>query len=209
VLVSEIQTAVQAHGFGSDTAAAQLEGINQVERQINGKRRWPWLEKTTTGTLTVGTASYAVPADFRQPDSVRVEIGTEYYDLEYLRPVELRRLSHVDRDNSTPRYWTEYEGKLYFHPRPDRVYTYTLDYVKKVTQLTAGSTPLAPSDYHDVYVWGALMMLAARERDWQMHAFAGSQFRERVQEMEDEYNLRQRQSSSRVVRDRKRWSRAQ
>jgi hypothetical protein len=146
--LGEIQTAVQARGYGSDTAAAQIEFANACYREIVRERRWSWREATTTAVTVVGNpvVNLAAITDLDQrPDAIRLEIATTYIDLDYVEPEELRAREHTDRANAAPYCWTWYAGQLRLYPRPDKVYTVDVDYMKKYTPLAiAGDIPLIP-----------------------------------------------------------------
>lgn len=203
--VSTLRTAIQQRGYASDTATAQTELLNSVYRRLSGMRRWPWLETGTAGLVTiVGQSAYnllsTVP-DFLHVDAVRLEIGTEYYDLEYEREQDFRSLQHTDRTNGIPSLWTlRGRADLNLHPRPDRVYTVTVDYLKDPPDLLSDSDqPLVPATYQDILVWGAIVELAYRERDWQGVQVADANYGQRLLDMMLEYGLTQRQTSTQVV----------
>src|SRR4051812_49353775 len=102
--LAEIRAAVQSLGFGTDTATAQTLAVNSTNRRVEGMHRWPWQEETTaTAALALSASTVtSVPADLLHIDTVRLENGTTYLDLEWERPVEVRRLLHLDRDNGVP-----------------------------------------------------------------------------------------------------------
>jgi hypothetical protein len=201
--LAQIRAALQDLGFGTDTATPQNSAINSAKRRVEGMHRWPWQEvDTAAASLALGASTLTgVPADLLHIDTVRLENGTTYLDLEYERPVEVRRLLHVDRDNGAPTLWTKHAGQILIYSRADLPYTATLDYVKSPPDLAAdGDSPLWPTVSHDTLKWGAAWEMALRERDWSMVAMAKQEFRERVNEMEDELGVAQRQNSRQVVR---------
>lgn len=202
--LGELRTAIQQKGYGTDTATAQTGLINSIYRRIGGEHRWPWLEAQNTSiTTTAGDPDYSLAAitDLAHIDAVRVHRGTEYPQLSYIAPQDLRDMEHVDRDNGTPRFWTYVNAQLRLWPAPDAAYTVTIDYLKRPTVLSAdGDTPIFDSTYHDVLVWGAVAELAFRERDWSAKNFADAEFNLRYNEMKRSYGLKQRQNATHVKR---------
>lgn len=201
--LAQLRAALQDIGFSTDTATAQNTALNSANRRVEGKRRWPWQEATAANaSLAVGASTLTnLPADLLHVDTVRLENGTDYLDPEWVRPVEIRRLLHIDRDNGTPVAWSNWNGGVYVYSRADLVYTATLDYIKDPPDLAAdGDIPGMPANYHDVLVWAAAAQMAFRERDWFFFGQAKQEFRERLTEMEEELGVRQRQSTREVVR---------
>lgn len=202
--LTDLQSRIQAKGYGTDTATAQTAALNSVLKRVCGMRRWPFLEvaDNTSITTTAGDETYSLSAitDYLHIDAARALIGTEYYDLEYKRPQELRRLLHQDRVNGIPEYWTQINNILYLYPRPDRVYTLSIDYIKKPSTLSAGGdTNVLPLTYQDVLVWGAIAEMTFRERDIQGYNVAKQEYFARLRDMMTEYGLLNRQNSSTVV----------
>ena len=205
--LSDIQARIQAHGYGADTAAQQLEFINDTYHEINGMHRWPFLEaQDSTLTTTSGTNGYNLPtavASGRNLDAVRLQIAAtqEYINLEYEQPQRFRDKENIDTEIGSPFLWTYINQQLRFYPVPDDSYTVIIDYVIQPADLAAPTdVPVWPSTYDDVLVWGAIRSLAVRERDWLGRQFAQTEFEQRLTRMEQEYMVRQRQSSSHVLK---------
>lgn len=202
--LTALQAAIQAKGYTTDTASLQIQFINEVYREICGIQRWPFLEAQDTSISTVaGTTGYSVAgiANLREIDAVRIEVTAlqQYDTLNYMDPQEFRDMEHIDRDQSTPFFWTFINQTLRFYPVPDQVYTVTIDYVLAPADLAVGSdVPLLPSVYHDVLVWGAIESLAFRERDWLGRQFAQGKKEEMLKHMAEEFAVRQRQTASHV-----------
>lgn len=203
--LTQLQASIQAKGYGTDTAAAQLDMLNSAYREVLGKRRWPFLEKQdATIPTVVGTASYSLAGitDFLHVDAVRLEITAtkDFPEIDYLPPQEFRSLEHTDRDNGTPAYWTFVNQVLRIYPAPDKVWTLRIDYAKRPPDLSAGGDiPVLPDAYHDILVWGAVRELTFRERDWNANQRADAYYQTRVVEMMSELGVRQRQSTRQVI----------
>jgi len=96
-------------------------------------------------------------------------------------------------------YWTWINQQLRFYPTPDANYTVRIDYVMQPPDLAVGAdVPVVPLVYHDVLVWSAIEAGGYRERDWLGRQFAETKKEAQLKRMEDEYLIRQRQSSSHV-----------
>jgi hypothetical protein len=201
--LGQIRTDVQAHGYGVDTAAFQTAFINSTYRWVHGKLRWPFLETQDTTLNTVaGTSSYALPMTaWRNLDAVRLQnvAVQQYVNLEYKPPQDFRDFENMDRDMSTPCYWTMYASQVHFWPVPDGVYNVVIDYIIEPPDLVADiDVPVLPLPYHDILTWGAIEKMAYRERDWLGRQFAQTEKMALMTVMEEEYLLRQRQSGSHV-----------
>lgn len=201
--LAALQAAVQAKGYGTDTAAQQLLFLNEVYREVHGMMRWPFLEAQDSSLVTVtGTNSYTLPmANWRNLDAVRIQISAfqQFNNLSYLGMQDFRDLEHVDRDVTTPFYWTFYANQLHFFPVPDGTYTVVIDYIIEPPDLAAaGDVPVLPLPYHDILVWGAVESLCFRERDWLGRDFAQQKKEALLKRMSEEYLMRQRQTSSHV-----------
>jgi hypothetical protein len=198
-----LQAAVQAKGYTVDTATQQVLFLNEVYREVHGEARWPFLEAQDSSLVTAaGVNAYTLPmASWRNLDAVRIQIAAnqQYDNLEYLQPQDFRELEHIDRDVTTPFYWTFYANQLHFYPYPDSVYTVVIDYIVEPPDLAApGDVPVLPLPYHDILVWGACESLAYRERDWLGREFAQQKKEALLKRMTEEYLVRQRQTSSHV-----------
>lgn len=197
VTEAALQTAIQAKGYGTDSATAQVEAIKSAWRRVLGLRRWPFLEAAATTTATVGseTVSLAAITDLARVEAIRLTIGTEGYgDLRFVERGQLRNWLTSDLDQATPYAWTLHAGAVLLYPRPERAYTVTVDYKKRPTYNAADI--LFPEDYQDVLVWAAISELTFRQRE--LNGYAEAQFKDRLGEMIVDYGLEQRQGSREV-----------
>lgn len=200
--VAALQTSLQAKGYGTGTAAVQIELLNSAYRTICGLHRWDWLTKQNSSITTViGTRTYDLAAitDLLSVDAVHLEAGTNYIEPTYKPPLELRDLAHSDRANGVPLHWTILAQDLQLWPSPDKVYTVTIDYIMDPPDLVAaGAGPVFDPTHHDVLVWGAAKELAYRERDWSAVAYAKQFYDTQLAQMERSYGIKQRQNPSHV-----------
>lgn len=196
----EILERVQALGYATDTETPQLSMLNQIHRRVIDTRRWRFLLVTEQlAETTVGDGTYALSTK-ETVDAVRLEIGTERLTLEY-QPISLvRDFEHMYRDNGVPEYWTIVGTELHIWPLPDRKYKIILDYVTKPSVLSTKETNIQVPDSHaDILVWGVIMALTFRERDWEGHNFARQMYAEYLAEMLAQWGQQQRQTSGKVV----------
>jgi hypothetical protein len=172
--LADVKSSLQARGYGTDTAAQQLEFTKTVLRRIYGERRWRFLFKTnSTVTIAAGasTASLATITD-RQTgklEAVRLVPATgDTLDLEELPLEELRHLDAVDNSNGYPLYYARQDNTtLQFWPRADQTYTVAVDYVSLPTLPAAdGDAITFPDEHQDVIVDGIAVLIASRQRDW-------------------------------------------
>lgn len=200
--LTQLLAAVQAKGYTTDTAAQQTIFLNEVYHEVCGMNRWPFLEAQDKSVSTVaGTDNYTLPFNWRNLDAVRLEVTAiqQFTQMKYLSPQEFRDYQHVDRDVSAPFYWTFINQKLQLWPVPDQAYTVTVDYIQNPADLAAGAdVPVLPVLYHDLLVWGAIQSICFRERDWLGREFAQGKFEEMLKRMQEEFLIRQRQTSSHV-----------
>lgn len=208
--LSQLQTAIQAYGYGPDTAAQQTVFINATYREVHSKNRWPFLEandnttfSTVVGQNIIDISALGGSTPWRNIDAVRVQsdgTANSGQDMDYLQPQDMRsRETDYSDYPGKPRNWTIIDQKLHLWPIPDMVYTLSIDYIIEPPDLVNPTdTPILPIPYHDVLVFGALKQIAMRERDlWSIGNY-GQEYQRRLQEFEEEYFLRQRQTSSTV-----------
>lgn len=204
--LTALLASIQAKGYPSDAASVawQTIALNSVYRTICGSDRWPFMEKQDASlSTTINVPGYDISsiASWLFLDAVRIEddVALQYYNIDYCEPQEFRDLENVDRDYATPEYWTFINQQLRFYPVPDQTYTIRIDYIAQPADLAAGSdVPVIPVIYHDLLVWGAIAEIAYRERDWLGRQFAQQEQQLRYKQMQEEYLLRQRQTSSHV-----------
>lgn len=202
LLASDVQAAVQAEGYGTDTAAQQLTFLRGLLRRLYGMRRWRFLEQTNTSLSTAvatPTVSLATITTLTHVDAVRLTFGTTVYGLEHRPEQLLRDYDACDQTVSVPLYWTQRNNTIQFWPRPDRIYTIQLDYLELPTLPTvAGDTVTWPDSYLDVLTWGVAKRMAARQRDAAMASLADGEYTAALREMLQAHGVQQRQTSDRV-----------
>jgi hypothetical protein len=202
LLASDIQAAVQAGGYGTDTAAQQLTFLRGLLRRLYGMRRWRFLEQTNSALVTAvatPTVSLATITTLTHVDAVRLTFGTTVYDLEH-RPEQLVRAYDADDQTARiPLYWAQRNATIQFWPRPDRIYTVQLDYLELPTLPAVASDPIVWPDQHaDVLTWGVIERMGARQRDAAMTNLGREEYTAALKEMLQAFGIQQRQTTGRV-----------
>lgn len=201
--LGELRTATQTRGYATDTATAQTEMINSVYRRLCGEMHWRWLEQVDTSLSTAaGQANYSLSSitDLVHINTVRLQTATEYYDLEWADANTIMPALHIDRSQGIPSVWTYVDQSIQLYPRPAGVYTIVINYIYDPPDLSADSdTPVFPATYHDILVYGCVMDLAMRERDWSAFNAAQAQYEGRKGDMKRQLGIIQRQSPTTVI----------
>ncbi len=206
--LAQLQASIQAKGYDSTTAPQQIIALNSIYRDTCASQRWSFLEKQGTIALTQGVISYPMSSipDIQEVDGVRLEdpVAQQGWSLENMEPMPFRDIQGLDPNNlnqGTPQFWSMVSQNFMFYPVPDQAYTARVDYILNPPDLAVSTdVPVLPSAYHDLLVWGAIAEIAYRERDWLGRQFAQTEATTRLQHMRSEFQLRQRQTSSRVKR---------
>lgn len=203
-----IKSALQARGYGTDTTAAQTEMVKSALRRLYAQRRWSFLRgrwTTITTTPNSDVISLSPIDDLRTVDAVRLSLGVDSYDLEYLSDQALRSRDFAEPCTDTPQYWTQIDPlTIQLYPTPDRAYAVTIDYARWPIMPTDDTTPVTGmSDVAiEVLVEYACMQMAKRQRDWAAYNAYKADYQGALVELIREDNFRQRQSASEVER----WS---
>ena len=212
--VGQILTAIQAHGFASDTAVVQRTLVNMGHKEICAKRRWSWLEivgtlTTAANDATVATSGLANLRAATELDAVSVEESSNQYEvpLEYISPEEMRyrqqqygvNLPAAAQQVGIPQAWAVSAGELQLWPIPDAVYTLNVAGLRSATTLDDDNdVPLIPVDHRVVLVHYAVKQLAARTRDWDLRNDAAAGYAETLRALHSAEGKRQRSNAGRI-----------
>ncbi len=124
--------------------------MNQGIDEISISHYWPFLEASTTQTLTSSTQTYSLPSDFEY----MVAVVDDDFDntIPYIDPETYFIRFGNDTGNSATvfNFYTIWEDKIYLTPTPsandtDRLKLY---YYKSGTQLSTGGTS---PDWHEAF----------------------------------------------------------
>jgi len=90
-------------------------------------------------------------------------------------------------------------GNIMFFPIPDSVITYAHDYWHMPTLMSAdGDTTLIPDEDEMVLVYGALMRMASRDKDWTAAAYWEAQWDTAIKGMKAAQAMNQFKSAERI-----------
>lgn len=206
----ELRTDVIDRGYASSTPGLD-SAINSAYREIMAAYRWEFLETASSSlSLVADSASLSLGAidDLLHIEAVRLD-GTVVNEPElvWLPQQALRRLLARDTTTGTPCNWTQQGASLLVYPTPDQAYVLTIDYTQEAPDLVDDTDQAAlPHAYMDAITWGAIAVLAFRQRDWFAQQTASAMREAAVQRMIRRYGLRQRQTSDQMQSNRGRWN---
>jgi hypothetical protein len=128
-------------GANDQTFEDELErAINTSIAEINTETpESPHLQSTATFTTTVGASNVTsgIPSDFDHQLSLYLTVnGQNQPPLVYLSKKEWDEKRITEQGNSEPRFYTIWNNTLYLAPKPDQIYTGTIDYYSFDTELT-------------------------------------------------------------------------
>lgn len=116
--------------------------INQSLQEISIAEKWPFLQTSSTVSVTDGTQNYDLPADFLYAET----LVDDDHDtrIAYLTPGQFFQWygnSTTSGETTTADVFTVWQNDIYLHPIPstDDTDRYTLYYYKTITALSGNS----------------------------------------------------------------------
>lgn len=161
--------------------------INMAYRKLYRHHNWRWWEGSAQITTVSGTEAYAIATDCNRVLGESVRIGSNI-----LEPADITYFDLVDPARSNrgkPRYFAAWAGQLLFHDVPNAAYTVDYRYKTTLTTLTADSetdatgTPVFGSEYHDILVYGGLIVAQEESDDLQLSVRAEGHYNEILADM--------------------------
>jgi hypothetical protein len=200
--LAEYRSSVQGKGYDSLSTPVIDRAINEGRYRILRDHRWSWVESTASpfvadaGEAIVDLTS--IP-DLLYLDAVRLEGGTEVYDLDYVAPQNFRSDETDYSSTGIPRRWTVAGGAIRLDPVPASAYALTVDFSTMPPDLLDESdTDVVPRVYADLVAWAACLALGFRQREaWAMD-YADRQYRAALRSAVHQDRLAQRQTSEQV-----------
>lgn len=200
--LGQLKTALQSRGYGTDTAAAQVELINTAYRRVLNERSWPFLDLATTASLAAGAESVTLTTELTGINAVDLTDGTTVFELEFIPFQELRHERALSGGTliDLPYYWAPAAGaKIHFFPTPDKTYTVNLRYRLQPPKLVIDADSLVfPYEFQDTVLWAAIAEIATRQRDWNTVAQAEGRYKDALRQMVRSYAQEQRQTGREV-----------
>jgi hypothetical protein len=191
-----LQDAVLLEGnYGEVERPLVKSVLNRARKDVAGRWRWPWLEKTGTITTTPLSATVALPTDlafFGRLTDASDELAPVFVDMHDPRMLAVTR-EDQSAEYGVPMYYTVYEGSLWFMPIPDEALTYGIRYWKQFTTDMSDDAdehglPLADED---VLIHGALYFMAMRDRNAQLTSLRQDTYEGKLRQMIANAKLRQ------------------
>lgn len=190
----DLQDNVLTRDYGATATRTNIKvWINDAYRDVVRERRWTWTQETATVVTVANTATVAMPTDwlytgwFQPANSTTPKI--QWLDDQHpeLRPEFTTRTGAP----TTVRPW---EGLWIFQPTPDAVYTWTLYYYKRSSQMTQDADlPLIPQDERDVLIYGALIRAAEMDRSFEGAQYYQAQYERALSKMRQRDGIRHQQ----------------
>jgi hypothetical protein len=175
--LADYRASIRVKGYVGQADADLDSVINESRRELARKKLWTWRltqNSAVSTTLSNTTVSLAAITDLSQIQGVRLRFNNIYYDLDWMELEELQDNIATDSalagtNNAVPLYWSRRGATdIIIWPAPDQAYTVIVDYAKSLDTLSdpANLTDLiVPDDLRDVVAWGAIRILAFRQRD--------------------------------------------
>lgn len=203
--VLDYKTAIRARGYDGTSDDVLVAAIASARNDVASERRWSWLEVSGSMALVLEydtpSESLSGATDLLYVDAVRIEYDTTRPWLEHLPVQELRDKEHNDRTPGVPQYWTQAAGQIRVWPSPDKAYTLSIDYIRRLTDPDnddADQDLAVPPDFKSLVAWKACVFLAFRQREaWAMQYASDEYDRELRRKIAGE-SLGQRQTTDQV-----------
>jgi hypothetical protein len=128
--------------LGNETLTTEAEvWLNNVLARLYEDHRWPFQEKTATGTVTAGATAIALPADFADFwDRNGLRLQDSNGNLFRVIPLQADDfdLVHQPGESGPPQFARIDLAEMEWQPSPvpETVYTWILRYKKSFTEIT-------------------------------------------------------------------------
>jgi hypothetical protein len=134
------------------SSGEELNLANKIYRQVCNYRPWEWLKKPISGSIVAGEIT--LPTDFNYiPSNVQSDGSKGIYlgsNLDYCPMVSFSE-RRGRKDNVC--YIDPSDSKIKFIITPTET-TYEMDYIKVPADLTLATSPIFPSQFHDIIYHG-------------------------------------------------------
>ena len=154
---AELQTAVAAWLNRTDLTAVIPDCIKLAEVRIKTLTNARQVEAEATLACAVGSATIALPSDYKAPVALWLTDVDPREQLPQLLPQNLP----TSTSNGRPQYWAIDAANVRFDCPADSTYAVALRYKQTLALSNATTTNAILTDYPDVYLFGALVEAAA------------------------------------------------
>lgn len=182
-----LQNECLQYGYGERERPYFKTWINEASWDVASRHRWRWLDTQTTLSTTANVSFVSVPvATIMIPERLRPNQTTisepEFVPWNTYAERFPREAPTVAR--GVPTAFSYNDDKLEFYPTPDAVYSYVLYHYGIPTEMTAnGDQPWMPTEHRGVLVSGALMKMAARDKDFNAVQYWSDQYEGQISKM--------------------------
>lgn len=191
-----VRTRIGANANDTFHTNARLnEQINSAVETFSSEYRWPWLIDTATVTITSGSTSVPVPADWAYTLSLVINGAHR----QALWPAALTDIDRLTLETGMPTVYADAGDNLVVAPTPDGGYTATMRYFRVENVLSDNAhEPLAPDRYAAVIVAYAAYLALASENRVDEAQIAVSEYQGRVTRLAKQVNRQGRPTAARV-----------
>lgn len=197
-----LQNECLQYGYGERERPFFKTWLNEASYDVAGRGRWRWLDfnasvTTTANQESVGltTALVMFPERLRPYQASLVEpryVAWDSYESDFHRESPT-----VNR--GMPTVFSYNDDLLYFYPTPDAVYTYRIYGQSPPSEMTADSAvPWMPTEHRGVLVSGAMMKMAARDKDFNAVQYWSDQYEGQIAKMRTTNMLKHSGSPNKV-----------
>lgn len=200
--VADWVTNLADYGLGDDINPDDLLSIiNGVIQDVNSRQPWPFLETTSTVTLTAGTAQVPLPTNFSKARAFIIDSLSQVI-APTRREQILKDYAGYITQQGTPYNYYFIGQSMFVYPVPDQNYVCILDYCQDDVQVTLNTvltSLLIPFKHQSVYMWGIIQQLYALEDDTDLYNLFGARFEKKIVDMMDDINMHQFDMPDRMV----------
>lgn len=198
----ELQNRVIARNYGEVDRTNIKTFLNEANEEVQSRRWWSWAMSTAAVTTTAGNPNSSLPINnilfgriSPNQDGIDEPIFVDQWAYSLDSPTRLYLTGQ-----GAPVYFTLEPNIIHWRPTPDATYSYTLYYwLNPVTLTNDSDEPLIPARLRDVLVWGAMMKLSERDRDYAAVQFWSTRFEDALAKMKSlDTTMAQRHTPTKV-----------
>ena len=117
--------------------SARIPNAIQAAIRFYESERFWFNEGESTASTVDGQQAYAMPTDFLEAEALTVTWDTIRFSMKRRPWSWLRRHNLLATSTTLPRNWAYFADQMFLYPIPDKVYTLTLSYLKRLAALAA------------------------------------------------------------------------
>lgn len=191
-------------GYGETDRTRIKDFINVAQDDVCSRsEKWSFLERTTTVTTVAATQTVNIPSGTRTIGRLRpttpYSLEPTFLDWFTFDDLYFNREAQATVGTGIPSEYSIFGSKFVFNPVPDAVYTYDFQNWGNATALTSDAdVSVIPLEHQDVLVYGALMYLAARDKDPNMMSYWQDMYEGKIRAMRADNKLNQSETIQKV-----------